>query len=180
MVKPAFGLPTDFFLPDIVLYFLLSRPVAVLMSFFVLILAGIIAFLSLPVSLLPDIDVPQIVVKINYPNTSPLQLEQNVLRPLRESLLTVAYLRDVQSEASSETGKITLWFEYGTQMDLAYIEVNEKIDRLTPSLPRDLLRPQVLRINTSDVPVARLQINNKAGEQGHLELSALVEKVLKI
>lgn len=161
------------------LHFLLLRPVAVLMSFFVLILAGIIAFVSLPVSLLPDIDVPQIVVKINYPNTSPLQLEQNVLRPLRESLLTVAHLRDVQSEASSETGKVTLWFEYGTQMDLAYIEVNEKIDRLTPSLPRDLLRPQVLRINTSDVPIARLQINSKAGEEGHLELSALVDKVLK-
>jgi len=162
------------------LRFLLLRPVAVLMSFVVCLLAGVMAFWSLPVSLLPDIDVPQIVVKVNYPNTSPLQLEQNVLRLMRENLLTLTHLKDVQSETSSEVGSITLRFEYGTRMDLAYIEVNEKIDRLTPSLPRDLLRPQVLRINTSDIPIARLQIIPQThAEQDDIALSELAEKVIK-
>ena len=64
----------------------------------------------------------------------------------------------MESTASSETGLIELEFEFGTRMDLAYIEINEKIDRLSEVLPRDLNRPRIVRVNTSDIPVVRLQL----------------------
>jgi multidrug efflux pump subunit AcrB len=63
-------------------------------------------------------------------------------------------------------------------MDLAYIEVNEKIDRLSEALPRDLNRPQIVRINTSDIPVIRIQVKPKR-EADMLVVSELTEKVLK-
>ncbi|GAB3651993.1 efflux RND transporter permease subunit [Echinicola sediminis] len=158
--------------------FLLSRPIAVTMIFVALMVFSLIAFTKLPISLLPPIDVPQIVVKVSYPNASPEAIEQNVLRPVRESLITLNGLEDMESKAGSEIGTVRLQFAYGTSMELAYIEVNEKIDRLTNSLPEELDRPQVIRINTNDIPMVRIQVIPKEGID-YAEVTKLTENVLK-
>ena len=158
--------------------FLLRRPIAIIMLFLASIIFSILAFLRLPVSLLPAIDVPQIVIKVNYPNGSPEEIEANILRPIRETLATLNHISEVNSEASSETGKIQLIFEYNAPMDLSYIEVNEKLDRLSNSLPEDLERPVVSRINISDIPIAHIQLVPKV-EGNMLTVSKLVEKVIK-
>ncbi len=158
--------------------FLLERPIAVMMSFLALLVFSAIVFRLLPISLLPPIDVPQIVVKVTYPNASPESIEQNVLQDIREGLITLNGLEEMESKAGSEIGTVRLTFDYGTRMELAYIEVNEKIDRLTNSLPKDLPRPEVIRINTSDIPVARVQVIPKA-EIDPVEVSLLAENVLK-
>lgn len=158
--------------------FLLARPIAVGMTFLALIVFSVIVFRTLPISLLPPIDVPQIVVKVNYANASPESIEQNVLRPIRDGLLTLNGLENMESKAGSEVGNIRLTFDYQTKMELAYIDVNEKIDRLISSMPADLPRPQVIRINTNDIPVVRLQVIPKEGTD-YSQVSLLVDNVLK-
>jgi multidrug efflux pump subunit AcrB len=158
--------------------FLLARPIAVGMTFLALLIFSVILFRSLPVSLLPPIDVPQIIVKVNYPNASPESIEQNVLRPIREGMVTLNGLKDLDSKAGSEVGNVRLIFDYQTQMELAYIEVNEKIDRLTNNLPEDMPRPQVVRINSNDIPIVRLQIIPKEGVD-FAQVSSLTENVIK-
>ncbi|WP_215225126.1 efflux RND transporter permease subunit [Echinicola shivajiensis] len=158
--------------------FLLSRPIAVTMVFLALMVFSLIGFTKLPISLLPPIDVPQIVVKVNYPNASPEAIEQNVLSRVRESLITLNGLEDMDSKAGSETGTVRLQFAYGTSMELAYIEVNEKIDRLTNGLPEELSRPQVIRINTNDIPMVRIQVIPKEGTD-YAEVTKLAENVIK-
>lgn len=158
--------------------FLLERPIAVMMSFLALVVFSLIVFRLLPISLLPPIDVPQIVVKVTYPNASPESIEQNVLQQIREGLITLNGLEEMESKAGSEVGTVRLIFDYGTQMELAYIDVNEKIDRLVNSLPRDLTRPEVIRINTSDIPVVRVQVIPKENTDP-VEVSLLAENVLK-
>jgi multidrug efflux pump subunit AcrB len=158
--------------------FLLARPIAVGMTFLALIVFSVIVFRTLPVSLLPPIDVPQIVVKVNYPNASPQAIEQNILSTIREGLMTLNGLEHMESKAGSEVGNIRLTFDFSTKMELAYIDVNEKIDRLISGLPEDLPRPQVIRINTNDIPVVRIQVLPK-GEMDYAEVSLLVENVLK-
>lgn len=158
--------------------FLLARPIAVFMTFMALMVFAFIVLRTLPISLLPPIDVPQIVVKVSYPNASPEAIEQNVLSPIREGLITLNGLEEMDSKAGSEVGTIRLTFDYSTKMELAYIDVNEKIDRLTNGLPEDLGRPEVIRINTSDIPVARVQVVPKEGAD-EVEVSLLAENVLK-
>lgn len=158
--------------------FLLARPIAVFMTFLALIVFAFIVLRTLPISLLPPIDVPQIVVKVNYPNASPEAIEQNVLSPIREGMITLNGLEEMDSKAGSEVGTIRLTFDYSAQMELAYIDVNEKIDRLTNGLPGELSRPEVIRINTSDIPVARVQVVPKEGID-EVEVSLLAENVLK-
>lgn len=158
--------------------FLLRRPIAVLMSFLGLLIFSLIAFRQLPISLLPSIDVPQIVIKVNAPNVSPAELERNILAPIRESMVTLNGLKDIESQAESEMGLVHLTFEYGQSMKLAYIEANEKIDRLASVLPKEIERPLVVRVNTSDIPVVRIQVVPKS-RVDLVQLSELSEKVLK-
>lgn len=158
--------------------FLIHRPIAVFLSFLGILFFSVLAIRELPVSLLPNIEVPSIVIKVDYPNNPAEIIENSVLSPIRTELNSLNSLKSIESTASSETGLIELQFDYGTRMDLAYIEINEKVDRLQESLPRDLDRPRIIRINTSDIPIIRIQVTPQP-ETDFVELSELAEKVLK-
>lgn len=149
------------------------------MSFFAAMVFSFIVLQQLPISLLPSIDVPQILIKIDAPNRSPAEIEQNFLRPIRESLSALNGIEAIESQANSQSGQVALRFAFGKNMNLAYIESNEKIDQLSASFPKDLPRPQVVRVNTSDIPVMRLQVLPKQSDLDWVMLSELVEKVIK-
>lgn len=169
------------------LHFLLHRPVAVLMSALGLIALGVVSLRILPVSLLPDVPIPEVSVQVSYPNTSARELENTVTTPLRNQLLQVGKLRDIRSQTRNGNATITLEFDFGTNTDLAFIEVNEKIDQAMDYLPRDLERPRVIKANVSDIPVFYLSVAPQnldslqadARAQALLELSEFSRVVLK-
>ncbi|MFJ1262805.1 efflux RND transporter permease subunit [Capnocytophaga canis] len=166
--------------------FLLTRPIAVLMSFLGLIIVGAITFGSLPVSLLPDIPIPEITVQVTGENVSARELENTVVTPIRQQLLQVGKLRDITSETRDGNAIIRLKFDYGTNTDLAFIEVNEKIDGSMSRLPRDTKRPQVVKASATDIPVFYLNLSLKddksysePDEQRFLELSEFAQNIVK-
>lgn len=159
-------------------HYLLQRPIAVLMAFAACIIAGLVFMGRVPVSLLPEGDVPRIVVRVHYPNTAAAVLEQNFIRPIREGLVNLHRLRSIESKTADHTALVYLAFSYGTRMDLASIEVNEKLDRLTASLPEDFPRPLVTRINTADIPIARIQVVPRSAA-AYGQVSELAEKVIR-
>lgn len=142
--------------------FLAQRPIAVSMTFIAFILLGLASMTRLPVSLMPDIDIPEITVHIEGKNYSARQLENAIVRPIRRQLLQVPHLEDIESETRNEHAVIRLRFDYGTRVDMAFIDVNEKIDRSMNYLPQDFVRPRVIKASASDVPVFYLHIT--AGE----------------
>jgi len=166
--------------------YLIERPIAVFMSFTALFILGAVTYFTLPVSLLPDIDIPEITVQINGANTSARELENNIVRSVRSQLLQVGKLRDIRSESRDGSALIRLTFDYGTNTDLAFIEVNEKIDLAMSGLPRDVERPRVVKSNTTDIPVFYVNMTQKVkgnesadDELGFLRLSELAETVIK-
>src|SRR6056297_1746019 len=141
--------------------FLVKRPIAVTMTFLALMILGLVSMTRLPVSLMPDIDIPEITVQIEGKNTPVRQLENGVVRPIRRQLLQVPHLSDIQSETRDENALIRMKFEYGTNVDLAFIDVNEKIDRSMNYLPKNIPRPRVIKASASDIPVFYLNITAK-------------------
>ena len=148
------------------------------MSLMALLALSALAYFKLPVSLLPEADVPEISIIISYPNGAPEEIESNALKPIRESMLTLNGLKEALSLAQNQAGKVTLRFEYETSMSLAYIEVNEKIDRLAQRFPVGMDRPVVIKSTTSDIPIIRVQITPKR-EEDLLAASQLAYNVLK-
>ncbi|WP_423128782.1 efflux RND transporter permease subunit [Gaoshiqia sp. Z1-71] len=138
--------------------FLIKRPVAVSMTFIAILVLGIFAMKFIPVSLMPDIDIPEITVQVSVSNTPARELENTVVQSIRRQLMQVAHLADITSETCNENGIIRLKFDYGTDIDFAFIEVNEKIDRAMNYLPRDIQRPRVIKANATDIPVFYLNL----------------------
>ena len=141
--------------------FLIRRPIAVTMSFIAILVLGIVAMNFIPISLMPNIDIPEITMQVSIPNTAARELENTVVKPLRRQLMQLAHLADITSEARNENGLIHLTFEYGTDIDYAFIEVNEKIDRAMNNLPRSISRPRVIKASATDIPVFYLNLTLK-------------------
>ena len=166
--------------------FLLQRPVAVLMVFLACAIIGIITYATLPVSLLPDIAIPEITVQVTGDNMSARELENTAVKPVRRQLMQTGKLRDIRSETRDGFAIIRLKFDYGTHTDLAFIEVNEKIDAAMNNLPRDFRRPRVIKASATDIPVFYLNLTLKddkpytvTDEQKFLDLSEFADNVVK-
>ena len=166
--------------------FLIERPIAVLMAFTACFILGMVTYFTLPVSLLPDIAIPEITVQVAEQNTSARELENTVVKPLRQQLIQVAKLKDMTSETRDGAGIIRLSFDYGTNTDLAFIEVNEKIDAAMNYLPQDAERPKVVKASATDIPVFYLNLtlrNDSAygatDQRAFLDLCEFAENVIK-
>lgn len=165
---------------------LIHRPISVIMTFTALFIIGIITYLNIPVSLLPDIAIPEITVQVSRQNTSARELENTVVAPIRNQLLQVGSLRDIRSETRDGSATVYLSFEYGANTDLSFIEVNEKIDAAMNYLPRDMDRPRVVKANASDIPVFNLALTlktdgcyEKTDISRFMELSEFSEAVIR-
>ena len=166
--------------------FLLKRPIAVLMAFTACFIVGLVTYFTLPVSLLPDIAIPQITVQVSGENSSARELENTVVAPVRRQLLQVGGLREIKSETRDGAGIIRMEFDFGVNTDLAFIEVNEKIDAAMNSLPKEAERPKAIKASATDIPVLYLNMTLKdakpyevADEQQFLNLCELAENVVK-
>lgn len=149
--------------------FLIKRPIAVTMTFIAILVLGIFAATFIPVSLMPDIDIPEITVQLSVANTPARELENTVVQPVRRQLMQVTHLDDITSETRNETAVIRLKFDYGTDIDFAFIEVNEKIDRAMNYLPREIPRPRVIKANATDIPVFYLNLSVKEDGKSETE-----------
>ena len=140
---------------------MIHRPVAVFMAFTAFFILGVITYLNIPVSLLPDIAIPEITVQVSGKNRSARELENTVVAPIRQQLLQIGKLRDIHSETRDGSAIVRLSFDYGSNTDLAFIEVNEKIDAAMNRIPRDIERPQVIKASATDIPVFNLNLTLK-------------------
>lgn len=140
---------------------LINRPIAVTMSVIALIVIGLISFRYIPISLMPDIDIPQITLQVSYPGTSAREIDGKVLQPLKNQLMQVVGLKKIRSEAKTDAGTIYMNFEPGSNIDLIFIEVNEKMDRAMNYMPKEVERPKVLKASATDIPAFYLDLTLK-------------------
>ncbi|MCF6241889.1 MAG: efflux RND transporter permease subunit [Bacteroidales bacterium] len=145
--------------------FLISRPIALSMTFAAIVILGIISMFQIPVSLLPAIDIPKITVQVDKPNSPAQELENGIIKPLRIQLMQLAGLKNIRSETRDGSSLIYLDFEHGTHIDYAFIETNEKIDRAMSQFPSGTNRPKVIKASATDIPVFYLNISLKAPEK---------------
>lgn len=133
--------------------FLIHKPIAVLMTTLGVLILGFYASNFIPISLMPDIDIPEITVQISDESMSARQLEDGVVKHLRNQLKQVSHLKDIKSETTNGMAVVRLLFTHGTKINYSFIEVNEKIDRFMGRLPKTMKRPKVIKASATDIPV---------------------------
>ena len=154
--------------------FATRRRVTILMVTVAIVLFGFVSLSRLKLNLLPDLSYPTLTVRTDLPGAAPLELETLVTRPIEESVGIIRNVRSVRSVSRAGQADVILEFAWGTDMDLAGIDVREKIDLL--QLPLEASRPILLRFDPSTEPVMRYAFVDtdefakaNAGESGGVE-----------
>ena len=140
------------------------RPVAISMLTVAVLLFGMVSLSRLQVTLLPDLSYPTLTVRTELPGAAPTEVETLLAKPIEEALGVIRGVRRVSSMSRASQGDVTLEFEWGTKMDFAVLDVREKLDAL--ELPKEVVRPIVLRFDPSQDPILRLGLSLKPGADG--------------
>ena len=155
---------------------LIKRPVAVSMVLFAVAVLGAVSIKLIPVSLMPDVDIPQITVQVNVEGSSAREMDE-YLQPLRRQLMQIPSLTDIRSQSESGVGIIRLSFDYGADIDFIFVEVNERIDRALSSLPEGAERPKALKSSATDIPAFFVNMTVRDTSRT-MELSRLASSVI--
>ncbi|MCT6879697.1 MAG: efflux RND transporter permease subunit [Commensalibacter sp.] len=138
------------------------RPVATTLLMLAILLMGVLGYRFLPISALPEVDYPTIVVKTFYPGASPEVMMTSVTAPLETQLGQIAGLDQMVSQSSGGASVITLKFNLSTPMDIASQDVQEALNQANSLLPSDLPTPPTYaKINPADTPILTLGISSK-------------------
>lgn len=160
-------------------YFLEHR-IAVVMAFLALVILGAVTYMTLPVSLLPDIPIPHITVEATLENASAREIENTVTAPLRRQLMQTEGLTDIKSETRDGSAVISLTMDYGVDTDLAFIEVNEKIDGAMNLLPKTAERPRAVKASATDIPVMYIQMTPRNdSEEAFIAMAEVAENIVR-
>lgn len=133
-----------------------KRPVTIAMLTLAVLLFGMVSLGRIPVTLLPDLAYPTLTVRTDYPGGAPGEVEQLVSKPIEENLGTVKGLRRIESISRAGQSDVLLEFSWGSDMDMASLDVREKLDLV--ELPLDIEKPVLLRFNPAEEPVYRLAL----------------------
>ncbi|GBR16913.1 efflux RND transporter permease subunit [Gluconobacter frateurii] len=139
----------------------IQRPVATTLLMFALLLAGMIGYRFLPISALPEVDYPTIVVRTFYPGASSDVMMTSVTAPLEDQMGEMAGLDQMTSQSSAGASVITLRFALTTSLDVAEQEVQEAINAANSLLPSALPAPPIYsKVNPADTPVLILGVTS--------------------
>ncbi|MDX1548284.1 MAG: efflux RND transporter permease subunit, partial [Rhodothermales bacterium] len=138
------------------------RRVTIAMFTVAVVLFGSVALGRLKVNLLPELTYPTLTVRTEYTGAAPVEIENLVTKPIEEALGVVKNVNEVTSISRSGQSDVVLEFAWGTDMDLASLEVREKLDAL--QLPLEVRRPVLLRFDPSLDPIQRFGLTRKQPE----------------
>ena len=141
-----------------------ARPVTIWMFTLGIMLFGLVAMSRLAVNLLPDLSYPTLTIRTEYAGAAPAEVEQLVSKPIEETVGIVKGIRKVESVSRAGRSDVIMEFDWGTDMDLAGLEVREKLDVLL--LPLDIKKPLLLRFNPNLDPIVRLALTRSDAPQG--------------
>ncbi|MBQ1676497.1 MAG: efflux RND transporter permease subunit, partial [Bacteroidaceae bacterium] len=135
-----------------------KRPIMTSLCFFAVIVFGIFSFFKLPIDLYPDIDTNTIMVMTYYTGASANDIENNVTRPLENTLNSVEHLKHITSNSRENISVITLQFEYGYDIDVLTNNVRDKLDMVSSALPDEAQTPILFKFSTDMIPILLISV----------------------
>src|SRR3954447_23903505 len=144
-----------------------------------LLLAGLVAYVTIPKEAEPDVKIPIIYVQLSQRGISPEDSERLLLRPVETQLKSVGNVKEMRSTAFEGGGFVLLEFEAGFDSKSALADVRAKVDTAKHDLPRDVDEPQVLEVNLSLYPVIVVGLSGDVPERTLLRIARMAKNALE-
>jgi HAE1 family hydrophobic/amphiphilic exporter-1 len=142
-----------------IIRFAVERRVTMTMAVLGVLVLGWLSLQRLPLEFLPTFSSSYVSVSAPYPSSSPAETERLIVRPLEDSLSTINGIDSLTAVSNPDSGNVSLLFVDGTDMDLAVVDVRDRVDRVRHRLPADLERVRIRRFQSSDRPVMRFHLS---------------------
>jgi len=136
-----------------------------------LLIAGLVAYVSIPKEAEPDVKVPIIYVQLTQRGISPEDAERLLLRPVETQLKSVSNVKEMRATAYEGGGYVLLEFEAGFNSDAALADVRAKVDQAKHDLPKDADEPSVQEVNLSLYPVLVVTLAGDVPERTLLHIA---------
>jgi HAE1 family hydrophobic/amphiphilic exporter-1 len=140
--------------------FSVNRPVLTTIIFLIIILIGAVSFQRLSIDFMPSVEYPTISVSASYGNVGPQEIEELITRPIEGALAAVQGVEEISSTSSEGSSRVSVSFEWGTDLDVATNDVRERIDRVSRALPDDVDRPSIMKMDVNSMPILFLGISS--------------------
>ena len=139
----------------------IKRAVTTSMIFIGIFVVGVLAMTSIPKDLFPEFSLPYVIVYSSYNGAGPSEVESLVTKPLESALSAVSDLKEMTSQSSNGSCIIMLEFTDNIDMDMAALNVREKIDLVKGYLPDSATAPMVIKMNPDQLATLTVSINSK-------------------
>jgi multidrug efflux pump subunit AcrB len=131
----------------------IRNPVAPIVLFVGLMLAGLISFARMQVNNAPDIDFPAAIVSISQPGAAPNEVETQITQRVESAIRGVNGVDEISSSVTEGNSFTIVQFQLGTPTDRAVNDVRSAIDQIRADLPDGILQPDIERVNAEDEPI---------------------------
>jgi HAE1 family hydrophobic/amphiphilic exporter-1 len=147
--------------------FSVHRPVTLGMLTVSMVVLGWISVMRIPLESFPSMSSSSVRVGVNYPSASPEELEREITLPLEQSLAMLGNVERISSRSGGNSANVSVEFAAGTEMDLAVMEVRDRVDQARVLLPPDVERISLFRWQSDDRPILDADLAWK-GDEGRL------------
>ena len=137
-----------------------------------MVVLGLSAYSTLPRENFPDVDIPLILVFVQYAGASPEEIESQITRPLERELTGLAGLDTLTSESQEGVAVVNAEFVSGTDIDLALQKVRDRVDQAEVDFPDDAEEPVLREVSFAEFPILQVHL---AGDVGPVVLKQLAE-----
>src|SRR6266508_5563008 len=140
----------------------LKNPVFILMMSLATLALGWVSLSRLSVDLFPNIDIPSIQVATFYSGAGPIDVEKSITVPIEPAVSAAPGVDRVESTSKQGFSKVTVWFQFGTNLDNAQFEVQQRISQILNTLPPGIQQPFVLKFDVTNIPVLSVAASSEA------------------
>ncbi len=145
-----------------------KRPMTVFVAVIVVIILGVVAFTGMTTDLLPNMDLPYVVVMTTYPGASPEKVESSVTRPLEQTLATTSGVLNISSVSNENYSLVVMEFDASVNMDSVMIEMSGSLDTVKAGFEDGVGAPVMMKINPDALPLMMLSVDMEGKDIGEV------------
>ncbi len=153
-----------------------KKPFTVLVGVVLIIVLGVVSVMRMTTDLLPDMNLPYVMVITVYPGGSPEEVERNVTAPVEAQMATTKNIKTIQSMSYNSYSLVILEYEQSSNMDSIVIEIQQKLDQVSGSFPTNVQSPMIMQLDPTMLPVMVASVDMEGMSQ--IEISDYVDSTI--
>lgn len=153
-----------------------ERPVLAAVVFSLIMIVALYSVSDIALELMPDMDMPMLMVTASYSGASPESVEKTVTETLESALINVSGLDELTSTSSEGYSVIQLQFDYDVDLDDATNDIRDKLDKVRDSLPDGCDSPSIFKFSSDDMPIIKIAVSGKRTPE---ELKSIAEEYIE-